>query len=166
MITANLYVTKGESKNIPLQAFNNAGAEIDLTSATIIFTVKESYNDVSPTFTRTNTAAGGNDNQVLVTSATDGLFLAKLSQTNTLALSTKAYYYDCQVNDGTNYVTHSGSLIVQQSVGDGDIERRTSGTTAQRPTLTSNYEDVGYMYFDTTLGSPVWWDGANWDDEV
>jgi hypothetical protein len=36
-----------------------------------------------------------------------------------------------------------------------------SGNTASRPT-----EDlaVGEVYFDTTLGFPIWWDGTNWVD--
>ena len=37
-----------------------------------------------------------------------------------------------------------------------------SGTTALRPTLAS--DDIGYEYFDTTLGLPVWWDGSDWLD--
>lgn len=34
------------------------------------------------------------------------------------------------------------------------------GTTAARPTTVS----TGYMYFDTTLGKPIWWSGAAWVD--
>lgn len=163
MITGNIYITKNEAKNFPFQAFNGSGGVIDLTSATVIFTVKEYVSDTVPVFQRKNTAAGGNDNEVQVTSATDGLFLVKVSQTNSNALSTKAYYFDCQVNDGTNYVTHSGSLIVQQSVYDGATIARTYGTTAQRPSLTTS--DVGYMYYDTTIDAPVWFNGSTWSDQ-
>lgn len=159
-LTSNLYVVKGEAKNIPLQAFNGSGAEIDLTSAKVTFTVKTSVSDTSPVFQRKNTAAGGNDNEVEITSATNGLFLVKLSQTNTLSLSVQSYYYDVQVNDGTNYVTHTGSLIVQQSVNDGATVARTYGTTAQRPTLTTS--DIGFPYFDTDLDTCIWWNGSEW----
>ena len=160
METKPRYITRGEDKNFPLQAFNSSGAVIDLTSATVTFTVKESSASVTPEFTRKNTAAGGNDNEVEVTSATDGLFVVKVSATNTADLNIDTYYYDVQVNDGTNYVTHSGAFIIQQSVSDGSSTTRTYGTTAQRPTLTTN--DVGFMYFDTTIGSPIWWDGSAW----
>lgn len=34
------------------------------------------------------------------------------------------------------------------------------GTTAARPTTRS----ISYMYFDTTLGKPIWWNGTNWVD--
>jgi hypothetical protein len=36
-----------------------------------------------------------------------------------------------------------------------------NGATADRPT--QNLQ-VGQFYFDTTLGYPVWWDGADWVD--
>lgn len=35
-----------------------------------------------------------------------------------------------------------------------------SGTTANRPTGVA----AGYQYFDTTLGYPIFWDGAAWVD--
>lgn len=34
------------------------------------------------------------------------------------------------------------------------------GTTAARPTLTA--DDVGYQYFDTTLGAVKYWSGTAW----
>jgi hypothetical protein len=34
------------------------------------------------------------------------------------------------------------------------------GTSTGRPVLGGN--DVGYQYFDTTLGMPVWWSGTKW----
>ena len=36
----------------------------------------------------------------------------------------------------------------------------TSGATADRPATT--YLDVGYRFFDTDLGKPIWWTGADW----
>jgi len=35
-----------------------------------------------------------------------------------------------------------------------------SGTTANRAGLGSG--DSGYVYFDTSLGFPIWWDGSDW----
>jgi len=37
---------------------------------------------------------------------------------------------------------------------------RTSGTSAQRPSLGA--ADSGSQYFDTTSGLPIWWSGAQW----
>lgn len=36
------------------------------------------------------------------------------------------------------------------------------GTTANRPTLTTN--ETGFSYFDTDLGQPIWWSGTGWVD--
>lgn len=165
MITQNFTLVKGEAKNLPMTAKNSIGGIIDLTSASITFTCKNSYGDVSPVFTKRNTTAGGNDSQVLVVDADLGMLLVLINETSSLLLEVGTYYYDCQVNDGSTTIIYSGSLIVQQSVGDGNLTRRTSGTTAQRPTLTDAYEDIGFAYFDTTLKSPVWWEGDKWDDE-
>ena len=33
------------------------------------------------------------------------------------------------------------------------------GTTTQRPT---DNVQIGLIYFDTTLGVPIWWSGAHW----
>jgi hypothetical protein len=33
------------------------------------------------------------------------------------------------------------------------------GITSQRPTAN---QQVGQFYFDTTLGYPIWWNGAKW----
>ena len=35
-----------------------------------------------------------------------------------------------------------------------------AGTTTQRPSSPSQ----GWMYFDTNLGKPIWWDGKSWRD--
>lgn len=35
-----------------------------------------------------------------------------------------------------------------------------SGLTAERPTV----NQIGYQYFDTTLGKPIWWNGTVWKD--
>jgi hypothetical protein len=36
-----------------------------------------------------------------------------------------------------------------------------SGTSQQRPAVDLY---IGQMYFDTSLGIPIWWDGASWVD--
>lgn len=35
-----------------------------------------------------------------------------------------------------------------------------SGISGNRPTGVA----IGYDYFDTTLGKPIWWDGTVWKD--
>ena len=38
------------------------------------------------------------------------------------------------------------------------------GNTSNRPQGLSNGKDVGYMYFDTTLDKPIFWEGHKWVD--
>jgi len=40
-----------------------------------------------------------------------------------------------------------------------------SGTTANRPISTTFIKlQIGQLYFDTTLGLPIWWNGTDWID--
>lgn len=39
-----------------------------------------------------------------------------------------------------------------------DILRSAAGTSAERP----SFPRVGFQYFDTTLGYPIWWKGSVW----
>ncbi len=43
----------------------------------------------------------------------------------------------------------------------GFIAQPISGATAERPAVQLH---VGQMFFDTTLGIPIWWDGTDWVD--
>lgn len=65
----------------------------------------------------------------------------------------------------TNTVSASSAGIVLDShVSQGAVLVRpfrtlgATGTTAQRPTV----RPTGFAYFDTTVGRPVWWNGASW----
>lgn len=54
---------------------------------------------------------------------------------------------------GTNYGwVYKSSVWVPFGIASADAFAVKSGTTAQRPTVTT----VGYQYFDTTLGTPIW----------
>lgn len=44
----------------------------------------------------------------------------------------------------------------------GNTTARIKGTTVMRPEL--NADDMGYLYFDTTLNKPIWWTGTDWVD--
>ncbi len=62
--------------------------------------------------------------------------------------------------------TSSGSVITTGGVGaakniiGGALIKSGAGTTASRPTP----RGAGSMWFDTTLGKPIWHDGTNWVD--
>ena len=43
----------------------------------------------------------------------------------------------------------------------GQTPHQVKGTSEQRPAL-NNDEDYGAMFFDSTLGMPIWWNGGTW----
>lgn len=57
------------------------------------------------------------------------------------------------------YVPASDQALVNRKYAD----RGRVGTTAQRPTglLAA---DIGFLYYDSTLKKPIWWDGTAWTD--
>ena len=44
------------------------------------------------------------------------------------------------------------------------IQTVNSANTYYRPQLSDHWKDVGFMYFDTDLGKPIWWNGTKWVD--
>lgn len=72
-----------------------------------------------------------------------------------------------QFRNGVDIATDDGIILWDEDNGypvvskNGEYARITlaqSGLTANRPTV----RPVGFEYFDTTLGIPIWWDGTNW----
>lgn len=47
------------------------------------------------------------------------------------------------------------------NVGSSPVNQARSGSTANRP---STFLYVGFPYWDTTLGKPIWWNGTVWKD--
>ena len=60
------------------------------------------------------------------------------------------------VSSGTDYY-----VTQYQAYSNGSLIGSTSGTTANRPTIGLL---TGLMYFDSTLGKPIWWNGTVWKD--
>lgn len=58
-----------------------------------------------------------------------------------------------------DYIYHETPITI---VGSTTPDSIYFGTTANRPTLTAN--DIGFLYYDTTLGFPIWWGGSSWAD--
>ena len=63
--------------------------------------------------------------------------------------------------DAPNYLYELESLLFRYSAAINDSEHR-GGTTDERPTGADLR--IGRMYFDTTLGTPIWWAGTEWVD--
>ena len=66
------------------------------------------------------------------------------------------------INQQNDTLSGFGTRIddVEETVESFIADRPISGTTGQRPVVGT----VGYIYFDTTLGKPVWWNGTAWVD--
>lgn len=44
------------------------------------------------------------------------------------------------------------------------IQTSINGERNSRPLLRNTWSDRGFMYFDTTLNKPIWWNGTRWVD--
>lgn len=52
-----------------------------------------------------------------------------------------------------------------ESAFDGmPVQYNRKGTTSARPALSNSIFHIGFLYFDTTLGKPIWWTGTKWVD--
>lgn len=106
----NLEIFRGDTKSYNLTFVDDDGAAIDLTNATIYFTVK-----TSPTVVDASASI-----QKIVTSHTDavnGLSQVSLTATDT-NLTIGTYYYDIQLSlaAGDVITVVSGLFIVKQDV--------------------------------------------------
>jgi len=70
-------------------------------------------------------------------------------------LDAGAIYTNSPMNIQPNKLNSANSILF--------TEVAWTGTTAERPTLTAANER---SYFDTTLGKPIWYNGADWVDAV
>lgn len=60
---------------------------------------------------------------------------------------------------GNNPSTHI--IQIAGNISNIILDRLLSGTTANRPSANI---PIGYIYFDTTKGKPIWYNGTNWVD--
>lgn len=61
---------------------------------------------------------------------------------------------------GTNDTQIATTAFVNTAISNSTSTKINSGTS--RPTLTA--VDIGYVFLDTTLGKPIWWNGSAWID--
>lgn len=151
----------------------------DHTARELVFIAKKNKNLASPhIITKQNEIAGGSDSEITatlidVTTPDKTKIEVFLLPVNTNSLSLPKLYFDITSTDPDDAedteTIATGVIYITQDVSsyydDGSsTNHRRWGTTAQRPTLTST--DIGFEYFDTDIGSPVWWNGSAWDDTL
>lgn len=76
---------------------------------------------------------------------------------------TASYFMKLEGGSVTGVVNGLGDVTAVQNTGNGTLgivfkNARTNGTTAQRPANVN----VGYIYFDSTVGYHVYWSGSEW----
>jgi hypothetical protein len=88
-----------------------------------------------------------------------------------------AFLYNGSTHKGTLATSSTSVQLINQATGkvvrlgdDGTllydglhVQRGLSGLTAERPT---GNRFTGMLYYDTTLGKPIWWNGSVWKDSA
>lgn len=67
----------------------------------------------------------------------------------------------CKTGNETDLLTISGRVNPKLKINDITTFEIPKGSTLDRPTTNIS---SGCMYFDTTLGKPIWYNGTNWVD--
>jgi hypothetical protein len=117
----------------------------------------------------TNASIYGNDNGLrLETSATNNSIANINLSGNTTGLSVASTTGSGNNFANINTFSNTADAVVADAVTSTQLITAAnfqlrSGTTANRPGSGSG-KTTGYMYFDTTLGKPVWWLAPNWVD--
>ena len=73
------------------------GDPVDITSASLTFSVKKNYDDSSYSFQRKNTAAGGSDAGIEILTGASGICRVKILPDNTSGLDIGSYQYDLEM---------------------------------------------------------------------
>jgi len=117
-----------------------------------------------------NTAYGGDGQPLYVMPSTANGFFYEATTAGTSGNTEPAWPTSngATITDGT--VTWTARKIVtwEAKYPLGKMEytgrvyetNKISGTTADRPTV----KEIGFQYFDTDLGKPIYWDGSQWVD--
>lgn len=122
----DLEIYQGDNKIFSFVAYNGeavSGNELDLTDASIWFTVKhENYlddiDDVNALFQRRNISAGGGDTEIKITDVLGGVYDVYVVPSNTVDKNTTTYAYDVKIKTGSNeiYTTIRGDIKVKTKV--------------------------------------------------
>ena len=103
---------KGDDRDQPFVA-KQSGVAVNLTSAKIWFTVKETESSSSYLMQLRNTAAGGGNTQVEVVTPGEGKFTVHIPHASTeLAKGGIRYYYDVQIEiSGKRYTAIKNRIL-------------------------------------------------------
>jgi len=119
-MTNKLIVYKSNNAEWQFDFKDQDGEIVNLTGASITFTVKESIEQtLVAEIIRQNTAAGGDDNEIEIDDAAAGLYSVKLVPVNTASLDEGGYYYDIKITlSGREETVASNKLLVKATPND------------------------------------------------
>lgn len=142
------YAAGGHAHLVDIAAFQNGSGYSGKVLGLTTHDVTGSAEGILTTFGLVNNlnTAGFSDGQEVYTSATPGV-LTNVMPTGDVD--------GARIGIVTNAHATQGSIFVHPR----DLPRQ-GGTTANRPSTPRLFD----MYFDTTLGYPVWWNGSTWVD--
>lgn len=138
---------RGSDFIIPFEARNEYGGLIDLTGASIYFTLKADPDSTSILITKENTAGGGSDSEIEVISAANGLGIVKILRTDTLSLTNRNYYYDIFVDNAEDSVVINNILKLEKTV------KGSGGTIV--PTALDNGKAIWFKNINGTLTTEI-----------
>lgn len=142
-------IEKTSDTDLIRYARNSNGGVVDLTAATFSCDLRE---------TPTSSASVALTPAVLSTAL--GVYKIPILTTDLTSLSNRTYYCKVTITVGSDDHDDSFYLKISSNTGVTITRQATYGTTANRPTLAA--KDVGFEYFDTTISSPIWWNGTEW----
>ena len=110
-----------------------------------------------------NVSAYGLDVGVITNSATGCTILNGKYSTVTSPVTLSSATTKCTIIDANNAITDNSSSGTNVILGSAGI-RSPQGATGSRPSATT--AKAGSMWYDTTLGLPIWSNGTTWTDAV
>lgn len=105
--------------------------------------------------------SGTNDPSTAFRSLVPGahmLFGSAFNATNQLRIGNLAFWLDSQSR--LRRTTAAGETYPGSELSGFHFSTNAAGTTASRPAS----PDIGQIFYDTSLGLPIWWNGAGWKD--
>lgn len=114
---AKIKITRGDSRTISVPYLNSAGVALDLTGATVFFTVNAADSPAD------DTAAVISKTITSISNPSLGIATISLTNADTQNITPAEYYYDVQVKDAAGNVTSSKR---DKFIVTGDVTRRLS----------------------------------------
>ena len=118
MTKQDVEIYRGDNRTFKVTVKDGDGNAVNITGASIIFSVKEKIGDTGYNFQKKNTAAGGGDSQIKITDAVNGIYEVYIVPTDTQTLDIGNYEYDSELTTATSkvYTVVRGELNIMDEI--------------------------------------------------